>query len=76
MQVIIFTEIILLFPTLCNYSNEDTVSLVGSMRRSSPVIVLSLLVLMFALGTSTVGNSKRDNKTIFGAIQYVIGGEY
>ena len=45
------------------------------MRRSSPVIVLSLLVLILALGTSTVGNSKRDNRTIFGAIQYVIGGE-
>ena len=48
----------------------------GSMRRSSPVVVVSLLILIIALGFSTVGNTKRDVKTVFGAMLYVIGGKY
>ena len=46
------------------------------MRRSSPIVVVSLLILMVALGFSTVGNTKRDAKTVFGAMLYVIGGTY
>ena len=47
----------------------------GSMRRSSPVIVISLIILIVGLGFSTVGNSKRNAKTIVGAMLYVIGGK-
>ena len=46
----------------------------GSMRRSSPVVVVSLFILIVALGFSTVGNTKRDAKTVFGAMLYVVGG--
>ena len=46
----------------------------GAMRRASPVVVLSLLILFVALGFSTVGNSKRDYKTLVGAVLYVVGG--
>ena len=45
------------------------------MRRSSPIVVVSLLILIVALGFSTVGNTKRDAKTVFGAMLYVIGGK-
>ncbi len=44
------------------------------MRRSSPVVVLSLLIMFVALGFSTVGNAKGDYKTLVGAVLYVIAG--
>ncbi len=47
----------------------------GSIRKSSPVVVVSLLILIVALGFSTVGNTKRDTKTVYGAVLYVTGGE-
>ena len=46
----------------------------GSMRKSSPIVVVSLLILMLAFGFSTVGNTKRDTKTVYGAVLYVTGG--
>ncbi len=46
------------------------------MRPASPVVVVSLLILIVALGFSTLGNSKRDYKTLIGAVLYVVGGIY
>ena len=45
------------------------------MRKSSPIVVVSLLILMLAFGFSTVGNTKRDTKTVYGAVLYVTGGK-
>lgn len=60
---------------MCNDAESHLLFVAGSMRRAAPVIVLSLLVIMIALGLSTVGNTKRDNKTVFAAIIYVTGGK-
>ena len=46
----------------------------GAMRRSSPVLVISLFILIGALACSTLGNSRRDFKTLIGAVLYVVGG--
>ena len=56
---------------VCNVSLFSTA---GAMRPASPVVVVSLLILIVALGFSTVGNSKRDYKTLIGAVLYVVGG--
>ena len=50
-------------------------SLTGAIRRSSPVIVISLLIEIVAFALSTVGNAKNSTKTIVGAVLYVIAGE-
>lgn len=46
------------------------------MRKSSPVVVVSLFILILALGFSTVGNTKQDTKTVYGAVLYVTGGKF
>ena len=48
----------------------------GAIRPSSPVIVISLLILVVAFALSVVGNAKNNNKTIIGAVLYVIAGGY
>ena len=46
----------------------------GAIRKSSPLMVSSLLLLIIALGLSTVGNTKRDGKTLIGAVVYIMSG--
>ena len=48
----------------------------GAIRPSSPVIVISLLILIAAFALSTLGNAKGNVKTIIGAVFYVIAGLY
>lgn len=48
----------------------------GSIRKSSPVIVLSLLVLITALGFATIGNNKKDSRTLVGAVLYIFAGGF
>ena len=38
------------------------------------MIVISLFIIIVGLGFSTMGNSKRDYKTLLGAVLYIIGG--
>jgi hypothetical protein len=47
----------------------------GAIRRATPIIVMSLFVMICALGFSTVGNNKNDVKTFIGAVLYVLAGE-
>ncbi len=39
------------------------------------MIVLSLLLMLVGLGLSTVGNTKRDYKTMIGAVFFIAGGQ-
>ena len=48
----------------------------GAIRKASPIVVISLLILAMALGFSTVGNAKGDMKTLVGAVFYIFSGEY
>ncbi len=48
--------------------------LAGAIRASSPVIVVSLLLLIAAFALSTMGNAKHNSKTVVGAVFYVIAG--
>ena len=48
----------------------------GAIRKSSPVIVGSLLLMVTALTFSILGNSKRDARTLIAAILYVCSGQY
>jgi hypothetical protein len=47
----------------------------GAIRKSAPVIVGSLLVMVTALTFSILGNSKRDVRTLVAAILYVCAGQ-
>ena len=47
---------------------------VGAIRKSSPVIVGSLLLLLLALTLSIVGSTKNDFKIIVSAIIYIFSG--
>jgi len=46
----------------------------GAIRKSSPVIVGSLLVMVTALTFSILGSNKHDVKTLVAAILYITGG--
>ena len=47
----------------------------GAMRKSSPLIVVGLGVLLLAFVFSTVGITKNNKLTVVGAIMYAIAGE-
>jgi len=46
----------------------------GAIRKSSPVIVGSLVVMVTALTFSILGSNKHDVKTLVAAILYISGG--
>jgi len=46
----------------------------GAIRRSSPVIVGSLLLLLIALTLGIIGSTKNDFKIIVSAIVYIFSG--
>jgi len=46
----------------------------GAMRKSSPVIVGSLIVMVTALAFSILGSNKYDVKTLIAAILYISAG--
>ena len=47
----------------------------GAMRKSSPLIVVGLGVLLLAFVFSTVGITKNNKLTVVGAIMYAVAGE-
>ena len=47
---------------------------VGAIRKASPVIVGSLVVMVTALTFSIIGSNKHDVKTLIAAILYISGG--
>jgi len=53
----------------------DVWRLAGAIRKSSPVIVGSLLLLMIALTFSIIGSTKNDFKIIVSAIIYIFSGQ-
>ena len=46
----------------------------GGMRKSSPLIVGALFVIIAALACTIIGNSRGSNKTLVGAVLYILGG--
>jgi voltage-dependent calcium channel gamma-5 len=50
---------------------DTTNSISRAIRKSSPVIVGSLLIMVTALSLSILGNSKRDVRTLVAAILYI-----
>lgn len=48
--------------------------LAGAIRKSAPVTMVALLVLLLALALATLGNAKQNNKTLIGAVFYVVSG--
>lgn len=50
---------------------ETTTSILRAIRKSSPIIVSSLFLLTIALGLSTIGNAKRDTRTLIGGVFYI-----
>ena len=46
----------------------------GAIRKSSPVIVGSLLIQIIALALSTIGNTKKNVKTLIGAVLFISSG--
>jgi len=46
----------------------------GAIRKSSPVIVGSLVVMVTALTFAILGSTKHDVKTLIAAILYISGG--
>ncbi|KAK2149392.1 hypothetical protein LSH36_454g02016 [Paralvinella palmiformis] len=53
---------------------DTTWSILRAMRKASPVFVISLVLLIIAFTLSTLGNAKRDGKTISGAVFYIFSG--
>jgi len=49
---------------------------VGAIRKSSPVIVGSLLLLLIALTFSIIGSTNNDFKIIVSAIIYIFSGQW
>ncbi|ELT88463.1 hypothetical protein CAPTEDRAFT_196114 [Capitella teleta] len=51
---------------------STTMSIIRAIRCATPVIMISLFVMICALGCSTAGNHKNDVKTFVGAVLYVL----
>jgi len=56
------------------FADKTTLACAGAIRKSSPVIVGSLVVMVTALTFSILGSSKHDVKTLIAAILYISAG--